>query len=89
MLDLKAIHKAQRDAARSYKTVSTKIAKMDIPQETKDIIDKALDEALTKALSDLSLENLSKLQSEGQKNGTEKEGKKAGGKKGKEAAPAV
>ncbi len=88
MLDLKAIHKAQREAAASYKRASMKIAQLGLPQDIVDTIDKELDKALTAKLSDLSLENLSKLQAEGQAiPGTEKKAKKA--KAAPVAEPAV
>lgn len=78
MLDLKAIHKAQRDAASSYKRASMKIATLGLPDDIVATIDAELDKALTAKLSDLSLENLSKMQAEGQKiPGSEKKAKKA------------
>lgn len=85
MLDLKAIHKAQREAAASYKRASAKIATLGLPEDVVATIDTELDKALTAKLSDLSLENLSKMQAAGQAvPGTEKKAKKA-----KEAVPAV
>lgn len=88
MLDLKVIHKAQREAAASYKRASKKIAELGLPADLVKTIDAELDKALTAKLQDLSLENLSKMQEEGAKAAATKEEKKA--KKGAKAAePAV
>jgi uncharacterized protein YdeI (YjbR/CyaY-like superfamily) len=86
MLDLKAIHKAQRETAASYTRASKKIHELGLPEDLVATIDAELDKALTAKLSDLSLENISKIAEQS----GEAKAEKAAKKKDKKAAePAV